>query len=267
MPQQLLDSPAEHSRWRFALLALAMTNLAELAGALRPHYWSQVGTTGLNGSIEHGKLRVSSVDALAPASVASIQAGDLVSWEAPLMGFAPAALNFSRAIDKSLPVTLLVERRDAPAWRVSTNALAPVSDAVFVDFAFQIGGDLVFALVGALMIFRRSGDKSVCALGIAMICWSSNVPNVSASPLFDVCTLFSWCGGTSTPAKHGRWQSLPDVRLHCGGAGRRRCRCARRDPHPTKVGPVDLCRQSPAFPDSDFGAHSGTRRWLRLRHL
>lgn len=162
-----------------------MTNLAELAGSLRPHYWSQVGTTGLNGSIEHGKLRVSSVDALAPSSVSSIQVGDLVSWEAPLMGFAPAALNFSRAIDKTLPVNLLVERRNAPARRISTNALAPISEAQFVDYAFQIGGDLVFALVGARMIFRRSGDKSVCALGIAMICWSSNVPNVSASPLFD----------------------------------------------------------------------------------
>lgn len=187
------DCPAP-SRWRAALLVLALllaaTNLAELAVSLRGDGWEHVGLTGLRGSVEHGKLRVEEVDPQVPATLASLRPGDLVTWEAPLFGFAPAALNFVRPIDRTLPVLLMVEHGEL-ARRVTTQATVPVSTSVFLDYALQIGTDLVYALVGALMIFRRSGDKAVRALGIAMICWSSSTPSFSSSPAFDALFLIN----------------------------------------------------------------------------
>ena len=181
------DSPA-NPLWRAVLLALALllacTNLVELAPALRSGYWDSVGVIGLNGTIEHGKLRVESIDPGLSAALTSIQPGDVVSWQAPLLGTAPPVLNFQRFIDRSLPVALLVEHR-GDARVIHTNAATPVSTSLFMGYALQVGCDLVFALVGALMIMRRSDDKAVRALGIALICWSSNVPFVSASPVFD----------------------------------------------------------------------------------
>lgn len=186
-PASRNDSPPP-SRWRAALLALALllaaTNLVELAVAVRGDGWDRVGLTGLSGSIEHGKLRVEEIDPQVPAALASVRVGDLVSWESPLFGAAPPVLNFVRPIERSLPVLLVVEQGEL-ARRVSVNATVPVSTPIFLDYAFQIGTDLVYALVGALMIFRRSGDKAVRALGIAMICWSSSTPLFSSSPAFD----------------------------------------------------------------------------------
>lgn len=186
-PSSQNDFPA-HTLWRAVLLGLALllasTNLVELAPVLRGGYWDSVGVIGLKGSIEQGKLRVSSVAPGMPAALATIEPGDVVSWQAPLFGFAPPALNFHRAIDRSLPVTLLVDHRGQTRV-VRTNAAASASDSFFLEYALQVGSDLVFAVVGALMIMRRFDDKAVRALGIAMICWSSSVPIISASPAFD----------------------------------------------------------------------------------
>lgn len=186
-PAMRNDSPAP-PRWRAALLALALllaaTNLVELAVSLRGEGWEHVGLTGLRGSIEHGKLRVEEIDPQVPAALASVRIGDLVTWEAPVFGPAPSALNFVRPIDRTMPVLLVVEH-DELTRRVSTLAMVPVSTSIFLDYALQISTDLVYALVGALMIFRRSGDKAVRALGIAMICWSSSTPSFSSSPAFD----------------------------------------------------------------------------------
>lgn len=108
MTTSLQGNIAAPSRWRAVLLALALvlglTNIVELAGSLRPGFWERVGVVGLSGNIEHGKLRVNAVDPGAPPVLASIQPGDLVTWESPSFGFAPSSLNFERAIDRSLPV-------------------------------------------------------------------------------------------------------------------------------------------------------------------
>ena len=161
MTTSLQNDTAAPSRWRAVLLALALilglTNIVELMGSLRADYWDHVGLLGLSGTIEHGKLRVNAVAPNAPAALASIQPGDLVTWESPPFGFAPSVLNFERVIDRSLPVVLLVEH-GGQARRVSTHSAVPVSTSYFVDYAGQVGTDLVFALVGALMIIRRSGD-------------------------------------------------------------------------------------------------------------
>ncbi len=183
-----------HSRWRAALIVLAVlfacTNLIEIVPAVRGHYWDDVGNVGLRGNVEHGKLRVVSVDANVAANLTAIEPGDLVTWESPLPGFAPSVRNFRRAFDRNAAVSLTVEHGGKPR-SISTNAAVPFSTSDFLNYVFQIGVDLVFALVGALMIFRRSGDKAVCALGVAMICWSSNVALVSASPIFDLLFLIN----------------------------------------------------------------------------
>ncbi len=196
MTISLQNDTAVASRWRAVLLALALvlglTNLVELAGSLRTDYWDHVGLVGLSGTIEHGKLRVNAVAPNAPAVLASLQPGDLVTWESPSLGFAPSAVNFERVMDRGQQVMLLVEH-GGQVRRVGTQAAVPVTPSYFVDYAGQIGTDLVFALVGALMIIRRSGDKAVRALGIAMICWSSSVPIVSASPFFDWLFVINQC--------------------------------------------------------------------------
>src|ERR1700691_588564 len=189
--------------WRVALLVLAvvlgLTNLVELAATFRPDYWDHVGVIGISGLAVNGKLRVSpdtNRTALIPFSRTSgavlpeIEQGALVSVlpaSDPLgtLTLAPNVLEFFRRTDRSEPIRLRIEHDGQSRVIVATHA-APANAAGIVTFYGQVLVDLIFAIVGGLLAWRRPQDKAIRALAIAMICWSSNNPASSAHPVFDV---------------------------------------------------------------------------------
>ena len=196
--------------WRLALLALAivlgLTNLIELAASFRPDYWDRVGQVQFSGQPEHGKLRVLSSNQVGnrgilgaargrAAELSTIETGDLVSV-VPVAGapgpvkFAPSVLEFFRFRDRLEPITLRVEH-GAQSQIIVAGHGAPAPLANQLAYYSQVGIDLIFAIVGGLLAWRRPEDKAVRALAIAMICWSSNIPSASDSPVFDVLFLIN----------------------------------------------------------------------------
>jgi hypothetical protein len=208
MPAQL-DPSSSAMGWRAALLALAiilgLTNLVELASTFRPGYWDSVGQIGINGGADHGKIRVSTrrsgqsgvlrfthhdVDSSAAEYDSSISPGDLVSV-APEAGrqttsnIAPSVLEFFRYRPRSEPIQLRAEHTGQSRIIAATHP-TPVSVAGLIRFYGQVFVDLIFALVGGLLAWRRPGDKAIRALAIAMICWASNIPAATEHPTFDL---------------------------------------------------------------------------------
>jgi hypothetical protein len=189
--------------WRVALLVLAvvlgLTNLVELGVTFRPDYWDHVGLIGMDGPAINGKLRVSPkidrtrvipVDHSLDAALSGIQQGALVSVvpgpdAAEKLGSTPRVLEFLRYVDRTEPIRLRVESNGQSNEFVATHS-TPASTADIFTFYSQVFVDLIFAVVGGLLAWRRPEDKAVRALAIAMICWSSNNPAASAHPVYDV---------------------------------------------------------------------------------
>jgi hypothetical protein len=207
MPAQS-DPSSSAMGWRAALLALAiilgLTNLLELASTLRPGYWDSVGAVGLDGELTHGKISVSPrrirsgavrfthQDVGRPVADfdTSISIGDLVSV-VPAAGVSsaltptPSALEFFRIRERSEPIQLRVEH-EGQSTVIAANHSSPVNEAGLIQFYGQVFVDLIFAIVGGLLAWRRPGDKAIRALAIAMICWSSNIPSTTEHPIFDL---------------------------------------------------------------------------------
>jgi hypothetical protein len=189
--------------WRVALLVLAvvlgLTNLVELAATFRPDYWGHVGQIGINGPAVNGKLRISPninrttvlpITRTSNAALLAIEQGALVSVlpasdSGGKFGLAPSVLEFFRFADRTEPIKLRIEYDGQSKVIVATHA-APANAAGIVTFYSQVFVDLIFAIVGGLLAWRRPEDKAVRALAIAMICWSSNIPAATAHPVFDV---------------------------------------------------------------------------------
>jgi len=188
--------------WRVALLLLAivlgLTNLVVLAATFRPHYWDQVGLLGISGTAVNGKLRISpdiSLSGVLPFGRTSdallpVEPGDVVSV-VPASGsrgklsLAPSVLEFVRCAERSEPITLRIEHGGHSKVIIATHT-TPVSVAGIFSFYAQIFVDLIFAIVGGLLAWRRPEDQAIRALAIAMICWSSNQPLNTAHPVFDI---------------------------------------------------------------------------------
>ena len=172
------NSPAP-SVWRLPLivlgLVLALTNLVDLAPSLKAGFWERTGTLGIAGSEEHNKLLVTAIDPDASETIKSIRPGDHVSWVSPRLVSTPSVLLFNHLLDRQLEVTLQVEHAGTTR-RVVAKPAAPANFEIMFTYYGQIVTDLVFSLVGLLLVIRRSSDKAVRALAIAMICWSSAVP-------------------------------------------------------------------------------------------
>jgi hypothetical protein len=189
--------------WRVALLVLAivlgLTNFVELAVTFRPDYWDHVGLIGIDGPAVNGKLRVSPkidrtrvipVGHSSDAALSAIRQGALVSVVPGLdagekLGSTPRVLEFLRYVDRTEPIRLRVESNGQSNELVATHSM-PASTADIFTFYSQVFVDLIFALVGGLLAWRRPEDRAVRALAIAMICWSSNNPAASAHPVYDV---------------------------------------------------------------------------------
>jgi len=189
--------------WRVALLVLAvvlgLTNLVELAATFRPGYWDHVGLIGINGPPVNGKLRVSPninrttvtpVGRSSDAALSAIEQGALVSVlpasdSGGKLSLAPSVLEFFHYADRTEPIKLRIEHDGQSKVIVATHT-APAHAAGIETFYSQVIVDLIFAIVGGLLAWRRPEDKAVRALAIAMICWSSNNPTASAHPVFDV---------------------------------------------------------------------------------
>jgi hypothetical protein len=200
MPAQTTPS-ASATVWRVALLALSvvlgLTNFVELASTLHPGYWAHVGQIGLGGVIEHDKLRISERErtnsVIRPGSqntdLTNLRAGDLVSIvpEPGLsaFGLTPSALEFFRFRDRSETVQLRIEDGQQSTMVVAPHGAA--NDAAgFINYYGQVIVDIIFALVGGLLAWRRPEDKAIRALAFGMICWSSIIPSTSESPTYDV---------------------------------------------------------------------------------
>jgi hypothetical protein len=172
------DTPAL-SVWRIPLiilgLLLALTNIVDLAPSLRPAFWSNTGTLGLVGTEEHNKFVVREIDPGASDVIKTIQPDDRVSWVGPNLISTPNVLMISHLLDRGLEVTLEVEHAGSTR-RIVAKPSVPPDQSIVLSYYSQIVIDLVFSLVGILLIVRRSSDKAVRALAIAMICWSSAVP-------------------------------------------------------------------------------------------
>jgi hypothetical protein len=197
--------------WRPALLVLtivlSLTNLVELASTLRPGYWEHVGQIGLTGRNANNKLRLSSTYLAenrsvsltahdSDAAVPTLQAGDLISVVSPragALGITPRVREFERIRERSEPITLRLEHGQQ-SLIVDAVHNTPLTAAGLLNFYAQVFVDLIFGLVGGLLAWRRPDDKAIRALAIAMICWSSIIPNASDSPVYDV--LF-WINETS----------------------------------------------------------------------
>jgi hypothetical protein len=190
--------------WRTALLLLAitlgLTNLVELASTARPGYWDQVGLIGLGGTIESDKLQVSEAArdrnrvvrfaGQNPAGgLPALAPGDLVSVvsrsDSRAFRLTPLALEFFRFRERSEILQLRIERGSS-FQLVSAGHRTPVDTAGLVNYYGQVGVDLIFAIVGGLLAWRRPDDKAIRALSFAMICWSSIIPATSDSPIYDV---------------------------------------------------------------------------------
>jgi hypothetical protein len=192
---------------RTALLLLAvglgLTNLVELSASFRPDFWDRVGLVGLLGIPENGKLHVTASDqnrgaGMMPvergsqSELPSIQAGDLVSVVPPPgasrgLSFAPDVLEFFRYKARLEPIRLRVEHGQQSTL-ITVGHSVQAAPADLINYYGQIFVDLIFAVVGGLLAWRRPQDRAVRALAISMICWSSNIPSTTATPLFD--TLF-----------------------------------------------------------------------------
>src|ERR1700691_5323833 len=190
--------------WRVALLVLAvvlgLTNFVELAATFRPDYWDHVGLIGIDGPAINGKLRISpkiNHTAVTPVSrssdavLSAIGKGALVSvvpgpGADGKSGPAPSVLEFFRYADRTEPIRLRVESNGkSNEVIVATHATAASAAGIFTFYS-QVFVDLIFAIVGGLLVWRRPEDKAVRALAIAMICWSSNNPAAGAHPVIDV---------------------------------------------------------------------------------
>jgi len=189
--------------WRVALLilavALGLTNLVELAATFRPDYWDHIGLIGISGSAVNGKLRVSpDTDRTAPlpfsrpsdAVLPAIEQGALVSVlpaSDPVgkLSLAPSVLEFFRRADRTEPIKLRIEH-DGQSTVIVARHAAPANAAGLITFYGQVFVDLIFAIVGGLLAWRRPEDKAIRALAIAMICWSSNNPSSAEHPVFDI---------------------------------------------------------------------------------
>ena len=206
-PRSQFSSP---TLWRLALLALTIvlgfTNLVELAASFHPDYWDRVGQVALNGAPEHGKLRIVSPNLVRDRGIllagprravdlSTVETGDLVSVVPAVSAsgpvqFAPSLLEFFRYRDRLEPITLRVEHGPQSRVIVAGHG-APVALADQLAYYSQVCIDLIFAIVGGLLAWRRPEDKAVRALAIAMICWSSNIPIAAESPVFDVLFLIN----------------------------------------------------------------------------
>jgi hypothetical protein len=202
MSIQHLQSPST-TLWRPALLALtiilSLTNLVELASTLRPGYWDHVGQIGLSGSDANDKLRLSArnidLNQAVPltahdsnAAVPALQPGDLISVVSPragALGIAPSVREFERIRERSEPITLRIEHGQQ-SLIVDAVFGTPLSAAGLLTYYAQVFVDLIFGIVGGLLAWRKPDDKAIRALAIAMICWSSIIPNSSDSPVYDV---------------------------------------------------------------------------------
>jgi hypothetical protein len=193
--------------WRLGLLTLAillgLTNVLELASSLRPGFWDSVGLIGLSGFLENGKLHVAASNehdastglllsaARGPeAAPATVAAGDLVAVLPPAddsrpLGWAPRVLEFQRYRDRLQAIRLRVQHGPQTTL-ITLRYSTPAATADLINYYGQIFVDLIFAIVGGLLAWRRPEDRAVRALAIAMICWSSNIPSTSNSPLFDL---------------------------------------------------------------------------------
>lgn len=179
------NSPAP-SVWRVPLiilgLVLALTNIVELAPSLKAGFWENTGTLGIAGTEEHNKLFVTGIDPDASEAIKSIRPGDYVSWVAPELVSTANVVMLSHLLDRQLEVTLNVEHAGTMRRIVATPSV-PANFTVVFSYYGQIAIDLVFSLVGLLLVTRRSSDKAVRGLAIAMICWSS-VVSVAATGIW-----------------------------------------------------------------------------------
>lgn len=189
MPSASPTFTAAARRWRACLLALALllgaTNLLELGISMQPHFWQTQAAIGLSGQPEAGALRVGAVEPAADPALRQLRQGDLVSWDAPAPAFMPAVLKFLAIYPRTAEISLTA-RRDTQVFTLHVHPTVPVSTTALVNFYGQIIGDLVFALVGALLIYRRPDLLSIRALSLGMICWSSCIPLVAPVPWFDL---------------------------------------------------------------------------------
>ena len=190
--------------WRVALLVLAivlgLTNFVELGVTFRPDYWNHVGLIGLDGAAINGKLRVSPqldrnivlpVGRSSDAALSAIPQDALVSVvpgpdAGEKLGSTPSVREFLHYADRAEPIRLRVESNGQPDQVIVATHATPASAADMFTFYSQVFVDLIFAIVGGLLAWRRPEDKAVRALAIAMICWSSNNPAASAHPVYDV---------------------------------------------------------------------------------
>ena len=189
--------------WRVALLLLAivlgLTNVVELAATFRPDYWEHFGLIGISGSVDHDKLRVSppldrtasiAFSRTSDTAIPAVEPGDLVSaLPASVSGrklsLAPSVLEFFRHAERTEPIKLRIEHNGQSKVILATHA-APASPTGVFGFYSQVVVDLIFAIVGGLLAWRRPEDKAIRALAIAMICWSSNIPAATEHPVFDI---------------------------------------------------------------------------------
>jgi hypothetical protein len=185
------DVTSVAARWRIFLVTLAillgLTNLLELGATFQPDYWDKVGTTGIQENRENGKMRVVAVHADQNPDVAAIRPGDLLSVVSRDSSHAllPPGVDFRRLHPRDESVLLRVER-GSESFQVATHFRAPPGRYGKVYVYGQAIVDLVFAIAGGLLAWRRPGDRAIRALALAMICWSSSQPVTSGAQLSTV---------------------------------------------------------------------------------
>jgi hypothetical protein len=200
---QRQSASSSATAWRLALLMLAiglgLTNIVELAATFRLDYWNRVGLIGLSGQVFNGQLRVAPnfrqtaflhLSRSSGAGVLAIEEGAMVSV-LPMpgaderSGLAPSVLEFARYANRDEPIDLRIDNHGQSTTISATHA-EPADASGKLVFYSQVVVDLIFAVVGGLLAWRRPEDKAIRALAIAMICWSSNIPACTAHPVFDI---------------------------------------------------------------------------------
>ncbi len=185
-------------RWRAFLLAMAVlvgggTNVVELATSMQPDFFARHALVGLQGMPEGGALRVTGdgsigstgIDRRGDQNLAQVKLDDLVTWNSPASSTWTSVFKFPSATLRSDEVDLTV-KRGSQTFALRVHPVVPITGAELTNFYGQIISDVIFALVGALLVYRRPDLVAVRALSFALICWSSCIPMVSTGIWFDL---------------------------------------------------------------------------------